>query len=102
MFRSMASFAEYERDVIIERTKAGLEAARLRGTWKPRSATIIREQWVFMLEQVRQEPLISAGALCRHPDMPTRKKRPFTPKRTTLNNYMPLLRDGGEYPFEES
>lgn len=30
-FRMMASIAELERDIIIERTKAGLQAARIRG-----------------------------------------------------------------------
>jgi len=101
MFRNMASFAEYERDVIIERTKAGIAAAKPRGTYRNRPPTISREQWAFMLVQVAKSPYISAGALCRHPDMPQRKKRPHTPKRTTLNNYMDMLRESRDYPFED-
>lgn len=101
MFRSMASFAEYERDMIVERTKAGIEAAKERGTWRKRPPTITREQWAFMLITVAQNPMISSNALSKHPAMPRRDKAPYTPKRTTLNNYMPLLRDGEPYPFDD-
>lgn len=38
-FRTMASIAELERDIISERTKAGLEAARARGRKGGRKAT---------------------------------------------------------------
>jgi DNA invertase Pin-like site-specific DNA recombinase len=41
LFNVLASIAEFERDLIIERTRAGLAAARKRGTvcHRPRSAT---------------------------------------------------------------
>jgi DNA invertase Pin-like site-specific DNA recombinase len=37
-FRTMASIAELERDIISDRTKAGLEAARARGRFGGRPA----------------------------------------------------------------
>jgi DNA invertase Pin-like site-specific DNA recombinase len=99
MFNNLAAFAQFERDMISERTKAGLKAAKERGTWRPRGATISAEQWAFMLEALRSDPLLSAGRLCKLDGMPRFKGN--RPKRTTLNNYMHLLRDGSEYPFKE-
>lgn len=97
VFNIMATFAQFERDLISERTKAGLEAARKRGTWKPRKPTISREQWDFMLAVVGIDPLIGAQSLAKFEGMPRYKRK--VPKRTTLTNYMDLLRDGQEYPF---
>ena len=99
-FHIMASLAQFERDLISERTKAGLQAAKARGTWKPRGATINKAQWAFMVDALRCEPLMSAGKLCALDGMPKFKNK--IPKRTTLNNYMDMLRDGSEYPWEST
>lgn len=98
IFHIMACFAQFERDLISERTKAGLQAARERGTWKPRRPTISKEQWDFMLVAVENDPLIGAQSLRLLEGMPKHKRR--VPKRTTLTNYMDLLRDGQPYPFD--
>lgn len=100
-FHVMGALAQFERDLISERTKAGIEEAKRRGTWKSRSATINREQWEFMVGVLQENPLLGASTLATHPDMPRRKKKPTTPQRTTLNNYMDLLRAGGDYPFDD-
>ena len=97
VFNIMATFAQFERDLISERTKAGLQAARERGTWKPRKPTISSEQWDFMLVVVGDNPLIGAASLAKFEGMPRHKRK--IPKRTTLTNYMDMLRDGQEYPF---
>ena len=96
-YHIMAALAQFERDLISERTIAGLEAAKVRGTYRPRKSSISRDQWVFMLGAVANDRKISASRLCRLPGMPKYKRK--IPKRTTLMNYMDALRDGQEYPF---
>jgi len=88
----MGSTGQYERDAIIERTKAGIQAAKGRGTWRKRSPTIDEAQWDFMLFTLRDNPLLSSNALVKHLDMPLRGKKQLRPKRTTVNNYMAMLK----------
>jgi DNA invertase Pin-like site-specific DNA recombinase len=45
LFRIMASVAEFERDLIIERTNAGLKAARAKGKHIGRRCVLSREQF---------------------------------------------------------
>ncbi len=96
-YHMMAALAQFERDLISERTKAGIEAAKERGTYQPRKATISKDQWEFMLDAIANDPLVGASKLCKLPGMPKFKRK--TPKRTTLMNYMDMLRNGEEYPF---
>lgn len=101
-FHLVGALAQFERDLISERTKAGIEEAKRRGTFRSRPPTISCEQWDFMIEALRENPLMGSGALCKLEKMPRRRKKPFTPNRTTVNNYMDLLRSGQPYPFEEN
>ncbi len=96
-FNIMATLAQFERDLISERTKAGLQAARERGTWQPRKATISPAQWDFMCDILAYDPTLSPGSLCKLGTMPKHKGK--KPKRTTVNNYIAMLREGHPYPF---
>lgn len=55
MFQIMGAFAEFERNVGIQRTKAGLEAARARGRVGGRKRTITPEQVAELQRLVRDE-----------------------------------------------
>lgn len=91
----------YERDIIRERTVAGIKAAKERGTWRKRPPTIDEHQWAFMMALLIIEPNLSSAALIKHKDMPLHKKTRKLPMRTTVNNYMPHLRQGEPYPWPE-
>jgi len=96
-YHLMCALAQFERDQISERTIAGIEAAKVRGTYQPRKATISKAQWDFMLGAIARDKNIKAGRLCRLEGMPKFKRK--IPKRTTLMNYMDALRAGEDYPF---
>lgn len=76
-FHIMGSLAEFERDLIRERTKAGLQAARKRGRIGGRRR-VIDEQKKRMLESLRQDPDLTQGELA---DM-------LGVSRTTIWRYM--------------
>ena len=49
-FHIMASIAQFERDLVSERTTAGIAAAKERGTYRTRSVTITPKQWDDMIK----------------------------------------------------
>src|SRR5258708_38856182 len=57
-FHIVAAFAQFERDNIIENTKAGLEAARARGKngGRPKKLDEKKAQWRGSFERTRREP----------------------------------------------
>jgi DNA invertase Pin-like site-specific DNA recombinase len=55
-FHLMGAFAEFERDVIRERTVAGLLAARAGGKRLGRPPTISDEQWAVIKRQLKMTP----------------------------------------------
>jgi len=61
MFNIMASLAEFERDLIRERTKAGLEAARIRGKkgGRPKGLSKEAENIAYAAKSLYQERKLS-------------------------------------------
>ncbi len=98
-FHIMAALAHFERALISERTKAGIEAAKERGTWRSRPPTIDSNQWNKAIELLKENPLMSSQAVCKA--LPPHKKTGKMVKRTTMNNYMDFLRSGQPYPFAD-
>ncbi|MBL4836455.1 MAG: recombinase family protein, partial [Kordiimonadaceae bacterium] len=96
-YHIMAALAQFERDLISERTVAGLEAAKLRGTWKARKPTIDRAQWAHALEILADNPHLSPYKLA--PIVQTNAVTGKRPTKSTLHNYMDLLREGAVYPW---
>jgi DNA invertase Pin-like site-specific DNA recombinase len=64
-FHFMAAIAQFERDLIGERTKAGIEAARNRGTWRSRPVTFTKEQYDTALEVYRDDNGLSIKEIAR-------------------------------------
>lgn len=98
-YHIMAALAHFERALISERTKAGIEAAKERGTWKSRPPTIDSNQWNKAVELLQDNPLMSAQQLCDF--LPANRKTKKKVKRTTMNNYIAFMREKQPYPFEE-
>jgi DNA invertase Pin-like site-specific DNA recombinase len=65
MFHVLAALAEFERDIIVERTNDGLEAARARGRVGGRRAKLSDAQAteVVRLYQAREKTVAEIGAL---------------------------------------
>lgn len=96
-YHIMAALAQFERDLISERTVAGLQAAKLRGTWKARKPTIDRDQWNHALELLKDQPNLSPYKLA--PLVQRNAETGKRPTKSTLHNYMDLLRDEAVYPW---
>ncbi|MFA1791640.1 recombinase family protein [Xanthomonas campestris] len=76
-FQIAAVFAEYERRQLIERTKAGLEAARARGRKGGRKKSLNTKQ-VREAKALLADPNITVADVCKH----------FGIGRTTLYGYV--------------
>lgn len=57
MFQIFAAFSEYERNVIVERTQAGLTAAKKRGAVLGRKRSLTAEQALSAAELVKTMPV---------------------------------------------
>lgn len=90
-FQIAAVFAEYERRQLIERTKAGLEAARARGRKGGRKKSLTPKQ-VREAKALLADPNITVADVCAH----------FGIGRTTLYSYVgsvqPLRKQSDEKP----
>jgi len=66
MFHIMGSLAEFERDVIRERTKAGLEAARARGRkgGRPKGLTADAQLKARAVQSLSKDKNLGVGAIC--------------------------------------
>jgi DNA invertase Pin-like site-specific DNA recombinase len=66
IFNMFAALAEFERDIIVERTKAGLEAARARGisTGRPKGISAAAELTACAAETLYRENKLSAVQIC--------------------------------------
>lgn len=62
-FHMVGAFAQFERDVILERTNAGLEAARRAGKKLGRPATISPEQWKHAVQLMQGPAAMSPSAV---------------------------------------
>ncbi len=67
IFNIFASLAEFERDIIRERTKAGLEAARARGRkgGRPKGLSREAEATACAAETLYKEKTLSAQQICK-------------------------------------
>lgn len=82
-FHIFAALAEFERDMIRERTTAGLAAARTRGAALGRPRSLTPEQ-VQMAEAMLADPAISAGQVAEQ----------FGIHRSTLYRHLNVREDG--------
>ncbi len=55
IFHIMAAFAQFERDMISERTAAGLAEAKRKGTWRSRPVSFSEEQWIKALDAAKDD-----------------------------------------------
>lgn len=65
VFHIFSALAEFERDLIRERTNAGLEAARARGKKGGRPKSLDQPKSVKLLKQMHADPNYSIGDICR-------------------------------------
>lgn len=64
-FHMIGAFAEFERDVIRERTNAGMDAARRAGVKLGRPPTISDEQWKMAVELMAEPSSMSAANVAK-------------------------------------
>jgi DNA invertase Pin-like site-specific DNA recombinase len=67
-FHLFASLAEFERDIIRERTKAGLEAARARGRkgGRPKGLSKEAQDKAIVAETLYKQGKMSVTEICKH------------------------------------
>lgn len=76
-FQLCAVFAEYERRLLIERTNAGLDAARKRGRYGGRPRALTPEQ-VHEIRVLLRDPHVTAAAVARQ----------YSVSKTTIYKYL--------------
>lgn len=64
MVTVLAALASMEREILIERTKAGIQAAKARGRVGGRPSKLSQEQ-IQMARQLMQDPENSVASICR-------------------------------------
>lgn len=65
MFMVFSALAQFERRLIQERTRAGLEAARARGRQGGRPRKVVHDPRVKMAKELHQNPEISIQEVCQ-------------------------------------
>lgn len=55
MFHITAAFAQFERDMNSERTKAGIAEARRTGSWRSRPVSFTKQQWIKALDAAAKD-----------------------------------------------
>ncbi len=84
-FAIFAALAEFERDIIRERTNAGLAAARARGKSGGRKKLLDVKQ-VLMLQSLSKDKNLSVGSICNQLGI----------SKATYYNYLGNMRDQGD------
>ena len=69
VFHIFSALAEFERDLIRERTNAGLEAARARGKKGGRPKSLGQPKNVTLLKQMHADPNYSISEICKTLDI---------------------------------
>ena len=82
IFHIFSALAEFERDIIIERTEAGLKAARARGRMGGRPALLNKRQ-ISKLKQHYKDGNITVSEICKI----------FQVSRPTFYNYLKTNRE---------
>ena len=55
MFHITAAFAQFERDMISERTKAGIAEAKRNGSWKSKPVSFTKKEWIKALKAAEKD-----------------------------------------------
>ena len=84
MYQIRNAFAELERNLISERTKAGMEAARKRGKHIGRPKKLTKQQVEWAKEQLSSNPPVTLSSVARTLDISTK----------TLNRSLKIARTG--------
>lgn len=82
VFNVIGAIAEFERDIIVERTKAGLKAARARGRKGGRKQKLTDKQ-IKLAKSMLQDPSVQKSDVAKH----------FKISRPTLNRYLDAAPD---------
>ncbi|EFC5153513.1 recombinase family protein [Escherichia coli] len=82
VFNVIGAIAEFERDIIVERTKAGLKAARARGRKGGRKQKLTDKQ-IKLAKLMLQDPSVQKSDVAKH----------FNISRPTLNRYLDAAPD---------
>ena len=69
VFHIFSALAEFERDLIRERTNAGLEAARARGKKGGRPKSLNQPKNITLLKQMHADPIYSINDICNTLDI---------------------------------
>ena len=77
VFNVIGAIAEFERDIIVERTKAGLNAARARGRKGGRKQKL-SDKDIKLAQSMLQDPSVQKSDVAKH----------FNISRPTLNRYL--------------
>lgn len=72
----MGAFAEFERDIILERQREGIRLAKIRGAYKGRKKKLSADQVIQLKEMISNRYRVTDIA------------KKFNVKRTTLYNYL--------------
>jgi len=95
-FHFMAAIAQFERDLISERTADGIAAAKERGTFRSRPVTFTRAQWEDMCEAFRLNNTLGPTAIAKAGGV----------KYQVAYRYFSEIKAGMEYnirfPYEEA
>lgn len=108
-FQMFAAFAELERSMIAERTKAGIEQARERGFVPGPVPRITPDMWDYAVKAWQEKPKLTVASLCRmiHEDVqvpvwensrPRPKEKPKKLTTGSIHNIKAELKAGEPYP----
>lgn len=91
-FHFMAAIAEFERDLISERTTAGLVAAKKRGTWRSRPVTFSKEQYDAAIDAYRDDNGLSIKEIARQSGL----------KMSTATKHIEKIKAGVEWQWGDN
>ncbi len=98
-FHVIAAFAQLERDLISERTKAGLAAARARGKLPGRRPSLTPEQWLYAGDRFRENK--SIRMVHQDPDFRALGWKDGTiPSKSALALYRGQMLERAPYPAQ--
>lgn len=91
-YHLMASLAQFERDMVSERSVAGVAAAKVRGTWRSRPVSFSEAQWNKALKIVSKNPTMSIREIARQSGM----------KAGTVYKHMEKIAAGTEWMWGDN
>ena len=91
-FHIMAGIAQFERDLISERTMAGLAAAKKRGTWRSRPVTFDKENYDAAIDAYRDDNGLSIKEIARQSGL----------KMSTVTKHIEKIKAGVEWQWGDN